>query len=168
MKTMQTLVTSEKSDSEFGVSKLQNLLTAAREWNKTQTPAGFDSGSVTNSVTLCTMCLCCYWRHSKAGRQFLLPWKRNLEAVLKRKMTWFVHYHVEPQISMLSVTTSRLSLCIDCKARCVIECCFKCFYFCSVHVQQMSHWRSCTVGEPRTFSLFINWATCLKTLRTLA
>jgi len=31
MKTMQTLVTSEKSDSEFGVSKLQNLLTAARE-----------------------------------------------------------------------------------------------------------------------------------------
>jgi len=33
-----------------------------------------------------------------------------------------------------------------------------------VHVQQLSEWRSCTVGGPRTLRLFINWATCLKKL----
>jgi len=47
-------------------------------------------------------------------------------------------------------TTSMLTLRIDCGARCVTKCCF---YFCSVHVQQLSHWRSCTVGGP--------WTPCL-------
>jgi len=33
-----------------------------------------------------------------------------------------------------------------------------------MHVQQLSQWKSCPVGEPQTLCLFINWATCLKKL----
>jgi len=40
---------------------------------------------------------------------------------------------------------------------------FFCFF---VHVQQLSQWRRCTVGCPRTLCLFINWVICLKKLRT--
>jgi len=36
-----------------------------------------------------------------------------------------------------------------------------------MHVQQLSQWRSGIVG-PWTLCLFINWATCLKRLRTPA
>ena len=62
------------------------------------------------------------------------------------------------------LTTNMLSLRFDCSARCVSK---SCFHFCSVHVQQLLYWRSCVVGGPRTLWLFINWATCLKGLRTL-
>ena len=91
----------------------------------------------------------------------LLPWKRKLEAGLMLKMTWYVHYHVLEYLCFLATNT--LSLRIDCSARCIIKCCF---YFYSMHVQNLSHW-SCTVGRPWTICLFINWATCLKRLRRL-
>jgi len=62
----------------------------------------FDFGSVQNSVWLfqvkkiwqpwCT--ICSYWRRFEAGRGLLLPWKQNVKAGLKWKMTWFVHRHV--------------------------------------------------------------------------
>jgi len=43
---------------------------------------------------------------------------------------------------------------------------FFCFHFCTVHAQQLSQWSSYTVGGPRSLCVFIDWATCLKRLRT--
>ena len=41
------------------------------------------------------------------------------------------------------------------------------FLLCSLHVQHLSHWRSCIVGGgPWTLCLFVKCATCLKRLRT--
>jgi len=48
----------------------------------------------------------------------------------------------------------------------VLNVAFRYFNFCSVHVQQLSHWRSWTVVGPRNLYFFINWATCFKRLRT--
>jgi len=62
------------------------------------------------------------------------------------------------------LTTNRLSLRIDCSARCVVKCCF---YFCFVHVRQLSHRHSRRVDGPRTLCL-LNWATCLIRLRAPA
>jgi len=39
---------------------------------------------------------------------------------------------------------------------------FSCFHFWIAYMRQLSHWRSCTAGGPRTLC----WATCLKRLRT--
>jgi len=68
------------------------------------------------------------------------------------KITWSVHYHVLSLEYLCFLTMNKPSLRIDCSARCVI---LSCFYFYSVHVQQLSHWRRCTVGEPRTPCLLI-------------
>jgi len=57
---------------------------------------------------------------------------------------------IEPRISLL-LTTNRLNLRIDCSARFVIKCCF---YICSVHLHQLSHWRSCTVGGPQILFVY--------------
>jgi len=56
--------------------------------------------------------------------------------------------YIEPRISLVFLTANRLSRRIDSSARCVIKSCFQYFYFCSMHVQQLSLWRSCTVGGP--------------------
>ena len=50
----------------------------------------------------------------------------------------------------------------------VFDVAFRCFYFYSVYVQQLSQWRSCTVSGPGALCLFINWATFFKRLRTAA
>jgi len=47
-----------------------------------------------------------------------------------------VHYHVWCFENLIFLTTNRLSLWIDCSARCVIRSCFYLLYICSVHVQQ--------------------------------
>jgi len=44
---------------------------------------------------------------------------------------------------------------------------FRCLSFCSLHLQQLSHWRRYAVGGPRTVYLLVTWAACLKRLRTL-
>ena len=85
------------------------------------------------------------------------------------KMTWSVHYHAL-SLESCFLTTNRLSLGIVCSVLCVIK---GCSYLCSVHVQQLSHWRRCIVGGPRilclciTFFVYCNWATCLKGLEPL-
>ena len=61
--------------------------------------------------------------------------------------------------------TNKLSFRVDCSESCATKSCFSFLYFCSVHVQQLSQWRSCTVVGPWTLCLLIDWATCLK-LRT--
>ena len=45
---------------------------------------------------------------------------------------------------------------------------FRCLSFCSLHLQQLSHWRRYAVGGPRTVYLLVTWAACLKRLRTPA
>ena len=64
------------------------------------------------------------------------------------------------------LTTIRLSFRIDCSAHCITKT-ETCICFCSVHVQQLPHWRSFSVGGSRTLCLF-NWATCSKRLRAPA
>ena len=43
-----------------------------------------------------------------------------------------------------------------------------CLYCCSVHVRQLSQWRTSTVGEPRPLCLFINWAHAWKCWECMA
>jgi len=76
LKTVQTLVAAENSDPGSASSKLHHVMTPAPGMKKTQNPARFDSWSDATSATLCTMRN--YWRHFKADRRLLLPWKRNL------------------------------------------------------------------------------------------
>jgi len=114
------------------------------------------------SLPRCAMQL--YWRHFEAERRLLLPWKRNLEAGSTWKKTWYGHYHALSLEYICFPTANRLSLRTDGSAHCVINSCFR---FCSVHVQQMSHWRSCAVGGPRALCWFIDWATYFKRLRTV-
>jgi len=59
------------------------------------------------------------------------------------------------------LAANRLSLRIGCSAPCVIKSYFY-ILFCSAHVQQLSHWRSCTVAWPR----ILHWGTGLERLRT--
>ena len=66
------------------------------------------------------------------------------------------------------LTTTRFSLRKDRRARCVMLFSVVFISALSVHVQQLSHWRNCTIGGPRTFYFVINWATFLKRLRTPA
>jgi len=51
----------------------------------------------------------------------------------------------EPRISLLSNKQAQPS--IDCSAR-VIKCCF---YFCTMHVQQLSRWTPCLLIGPRAW-----------------
>jgi len=74
-----------------------------------------------------------------------------LEASWMWKMTWSVHYHVLSLEYISFLTTNRLNLHVHCSAHCVIECCFR---LCSVHVQQLSHWWSCTVGGPHAWKVW--------------
>jgi len=59
----------------------------------------------------------------------LLPWKQNLEAGLMWKMSWSVHYHVLSLKYLCFLARNKLSLHIDCSARCIIECWFQLFLF---------------------------------------
>ena len=68
-----------------------------------------------------------------------------------------------PALRLSFLTTNRSSLRIDCSQCCVIK---SCSYFCCVHVQTSSQWRNGAVGWPRTLHLFINWVTCLTSLKT--
>jgi len=71
----------------------------------------------------------------------------------------------EPRISIL-LTTNRLALAFYCSAQRHIK---SFLYFCSVDVQQLSKWRSCTVGGPRDplllrgkyFLLYVMSVMCL-------
>ena len=54
--------------------------------------------------------------------------------------------HFTSDSATLLLTTNRFNLRSDCSARCVT----KCFYFCSMHAQQLSHRRSYAVGGPWT------------------
>jgi len=118
-------------------------------------------GSVATSATLRTIRNC--WRHFMANLRLLPSWKRNLEADLNVEDDLICALLcIEPRICMLSsnkqVAENIVLLNVVCR----------CFYSCSVHVQQLSYWRSCMVCGPGTLYLFINWATCLKRLRTPA
>ena len=66
---------------------------------------------------------------------------------------------LSPSLRLCFPTTNRHNFRIDCSERFVIK---SCLYFCSVHVQHISQWRSCPVNGPRTLCLLIIWATCLK------
>jgi len=57
----------------------------------------------------------------------LLPWKQNIEAGLMWKTTWSSRYHVLSFEYPCFRTTNRLSLRIDCNARCIIKSCFQLF-----------------------------------------
>jgi len=105
------------------------------------------------------------WSYFEIEKRFFLPWKWNPRAGWMWKKTWSMHYHVLSIEYLCFQTTNRHNLHIDCSARCVIKCCL---YICLMHVQQLPHWRNCTVGGPRTLCLLINWATCLKRLRNPA
>ena len=96
----------------------------------------------------------------------LLPWKQNLEAGLMWKKTWSVHNHVLSLEHLCFLTTNRLSLHTGSSTLCSMKCCFGCFYFCPMHVQQLSNWRSCVFGGLWTLFLFIIWVTWLKRLST--
>jgi len=85
-------------------------------------------------------------------RRLLLPLNLNLEAGLMWKMTSSELYHVVSLNYLCFLTTNRLSFRIDCSARSVIK---NCFYFCSVHVQQLSHWIIYTAGGPLTLCSLI-------------
>ena len=78
--------------------------------------------------------------------------KRNVEAGLIWKVTWSVHYQVFSLEYAYFLTTNKISYRIDCSLPCVTK---SCFYFCSVHVQQLSYWQSCTGGGLQILSLFI-------------
>jgi len=107
IKTMQTVVTAEKSDSGSSYSKLLNFFTPASGMNKrTQNSTGFDSRSKATSTMLCSMATSAmynYWKHLKADRS--------------------MHCHALSLDYLYFLRTSMLSLCTDCRAH-VIECCF--------------------------------------------
>jgi len=71
---MQTLVTAENKKC-LRVRFFKKFWLWLWVWNKTQNPAGFDSGTPDPRPPL-PRCAQCLW-HFKAGRRLLLPWNET-------------------------------------------------------------------------------------------
>jgi len=74
--------------------------------------------------------------------------------LLTWKMTWPVYCWTLNIFAFWQQTGSAFALIVAHVV--LVKVVFSCFHICSVHVQQLSHWTSCTVGGPRALCLFIN------------